>query len=81
MPLLQVIKTYMDLLEKFSKGKKYLQFQNSWFFHINLYFNNSVKVEGITAERAEEISHVWKAILQKAQECNCTISTDDQRII
>ncbi len=47
--------TYMDLLEKYSKGKKFLQFQNSWFFHVHLYFENLFEVEGINMKRAEEL--------------------------
>ena len=54
--LLKVMKElYMELLKKFCTGKKYLELQNSWFFHTNIYFDQSFKVEGITAVRAKQL--------------------------
>ena len=36
-----MVNVYLDLLKHYCKGKRYLQLQNSWFFHINLYFDGN----------------------------------------
>lgn len=46
---------YMDLLVKYCKGKKFLELQNSWFFHVNLYFNDSFTVEGIDTKKEKSV--------------------------
>ena len=40
---------YLDLLRHYCKGKRYLQLQNSWFLYINLYFDASIKVDGVSS--------------------------------
>ena len=74
--------TYMDLLGKFCKGKKFLKFKNSWFFHVHLYFDDELlQVEGIDTKRAKELKNVWGVVMKHADECKCLTSVEDQRII
>ena len=83
--LVNVIRTmknaYLDLFEHFYKGKKYLLFQNSWFFHVNLFFDETIKVEGISSTRATELNRAWSAVVKCAECESCQISFEDQRII
>jgi hypothetical protein len=76
-----MIETYKDLLDMFCKGKKFLQLQNSWFLHVNIYFDMSLTIDGISRERAKELHEAWDIVLKKAEECSCNIPVDDQRII
>ena len=69
---------YLDLLHNFCKGKKSLALQNSWFMHVNLYFDTTFKVDGITTSTAMKLSKAWKDLVLKAK---CTLSNNDQRII
>ena len=81
--LLQIMtETYMDLLHKFCPGKKYLEFQNSWFFHLNIYFDvDSVQtVEGITTERAKKLHDSWQLLVENTAVCGKILTIDDQRI-
>ncbi len=71
---------YMDLLKKFCIGKKYLQLQNSWFFHVNVYFDFNVTVEGLSLVKANDLFEAWKAISAETEEQGCAISMNDQRL-
>ena len=71
--------TYLKLLKTFCKGKKIMNLQQSWFMHVNLYFDHSLEVTGITTKEAKEMSEIWNTLVQKGNEC--VISMDDQRII
>ena len=72
---------YHKLLKKFCTGKKYLELQQAWFMHINLYFDDSCTVPGLAAPDAVVLSSGWNTLIQNANEANVVISQDDQRII
>lgn len=80
--LLKAMKeAYMDLLQKFCKGKKYLELQNSWFFHTNIYFDQSSHVSGITAAMSQQLFDSWQLIVQQVSKCGYEFTTNDQRLI
>lgn len=80
--VLKVMKeTYLQLLVKFTKGKKYMSFENSWFFHTHLYVDKSIQVEGIDSQLALELNNVWGTLIKCASRCNCVLPVEDQRVI
>ena len=73
--------TYIDMFEKFCKGKKFLKFQTAWFLHVNIYFDSSFKVQGMDNNMATELQKAWKVVLKLAAESECLLPEEDQRII
>ena len=44
-----MVLVYLDVLRHYCKRIRYLQLQNSWLLHINLYFDASIKVDGVSS--------------------------------
>lgn len=79
--LSEMTNTYNELLKNFCTGKKSLEFQNSWFFHMRSYFDPAVAVKGLSSsEKARKLHDVWQAITSEAVLCDCVITEGEQRV-